>query len=1245
MYDQFLNCLIRATSVAKKIVALQSKDAMIKFLYYANYYPKTPQLFWLAMNEKNNQVRHFVMLYLKTMLHAHAPKEQVRHSMDRSGGTDLIGKILDKALTDATPIVRETCREPFWAFWYFWHDRGEALLRTLSPAILKPLEKSKSSALALLTDPTAHCPPHSTQQHSVSPSSSNTSAGSHDSSTKSKLATSNNGPTGLHKRSMSPSLLRSTSPLVFRHHASTQQTPSATQGHTINQGLLSATTAATTTSTASNLRKSRVPGLTRKKSMLSVKRKQSILAMLQQDDMAVRVEGLQALSRKLSPYNNYPVDIATIQVDAGGGTNALTVDGATFQSVILTLFTSANLEQNPKLYEALSTWDSVLGVMVKLIPFDDYVPKLMLDCAIELPPPQQQQLQLQKKDDEWTKFTSASRSWARTKWCLKRQDSMLADKIFQGLASLDGTTPTTASHLMKKKPALRPMDRRKLTKQWLIWMDELVCTVIGLDNSNDDDDPWLEETGEDPGLLRHGLGRAYWQDIFANHDDVASAWFESDSNVRQCLHLLLPMLLTSAPGSLWHDPLVTLVGHLRLINQKLFDMLAGTLDDAASTKISRILGIHLRPVFPPPPTFPPQTQIATTMDPPYSQNPDVNNEEEQQAILDEEPPQVNDANEQEPQMDNANGQEPQMDNANGQESQVDVAGEHEHQVNYANGEEHHGNHSNEQEPQVDDATEQVPQIDDANEQEPQLDDANEQEPQANHANELEPHVDQVYEPEPHVYLEQEPQVDYEEGQKLQMDHTNGLVHQVNLPNEENTIESTTLPTTSTDDIPGPQDEPTTSIHSSSSPSSPCTSPPFATVHPTEQTEDSDPSMEPACIPSPIPTLSPTTAHSIHQETKQNHSQFTPSSDTPLIPAPTSTASLVSERQNSQPNSIPAARPHIPYYSPNPQQQQAPTPWLEVFEANQRSDGTRDKAAPLYQMIDKLQHYGQQSLGGGVSATHQQHGTVFRKLMRISKESPIQKKWDQGGLNEQPGCEVWASAKNDGGNYVELMQVILQHLAAAEPGLACCSLALLDLVRQLAMAQTGLMRFYEMKLDRHGMTLESRLLEQLLIKRGNLDPTICTAAEDAMEAVLIGLEPQTVFDVFLAYLTYRLTMSDNSMAAAEEVDNKPRYDPVASAFMFLGQSAGQVNNTLFIEEWLIRGGVAMFIKGVNHELIQVRKACVHAMVAFQEILGDEFYLFFGSNLRQDQLDLIRHYVHKSIKKKASLRQLCANGHLK
>lgn len=63
--------------------------------------------------------------------------------------------------------------------------------------------------------------------------------------------------------------------------------------------------------------------------------------------------------------------------------------------------------------------------------------------------------------------------------------------------------------------------------------------------------------------------------------------------------------------------------------------------------------------------------------------------------------------------------------------------------------------------------------------------------------------------------------------------------------------------------------------------------------------------------------------------------------------------------------------------------------------------------------------------------------------------------------------------------------------------------------------------------------------------------------------------------------------------------------------------------------------------MNHPIINIRKSCVEAIVAFYEVIGDDIYLFLV-DLREDQANLLRHYVAKTLKKKASLRNLRDNG---
>ncbi|KAG1350010.1 hypothetical protein G6F62_003403 [Rhizopus arrhizus] len=276
---------------------------------------------------------------------------------------------------------------------------------------------------------------------------------------------------------------------------------------------------------------------------------------------------------------------------------------------------------------------------------------------------------------------------------------------------------------------------------------------------------------------------------------------------------------------------------------------------------------------------------------------------------------------------------------------------------------------------------------------------------------------------------------------------------------------------------------------------------------------------------------------------------------------------------------------------------------------------KDKTVLLYALIDKLK-----PISEDVS--------TFSKLTRLFKEVPIRRRWDQGG-SEENGSETWAGGNGDGGNFVELVQSILVYL---EQPVNKCTLSALECVCQLAASQSGLFKYFERKSNDKGMTLESQLIERLLELRSNENPSICISAEDALEAVLSALSPPTAFEVLMAFIVYRtvvLPYDDNVLTS--------KYHPVGSAFTYLTKSVKELNDVFYIEEWLAKGAVNAFFKGMNSPLLIVRKACVEAIVAFHEMINDEIYVYL-TDFREDQTNLIRHYVTKSIKKKASLRNM-------
>ncbi|KAI9498131.1 clasp N terminal-domain-containing protein [Zychaea mexicana] len=1189
IYDRLIDCLIKCASTTKKVIASASMKTTTTFLKHSIFHYKVMNMLWIAMNEKNNQARLFTVTYTKIILQAHTHREHTRAVMDRTGGTDVLVKILSKGLDDATPSVREMCREAFWIFWDHWRDRGENLLKSLQPPIRKTLEKSKNAALA--KGRSVHSPTNSSSSlrtsssmgshrnisdfhEAVSPSTSSASNGSTGSSEQHSIPHEipKNMARSISPRASSPSI-RSTSPHLLRSYGSPPPIPSHL--HTAYKP----PTSPPPQPAAPPTRKTRVPGLTRKKSTIGAnsKRKLSLVSMLNHDDLTMRCEGLHMLARKLSaqPFNSKQPDRTSIQVESSKGA----IDGDKLKEIVWGMFQ----EDNARLYEAFSSWESVAGVLLKLIAFEEYVPRLILDASADA-------VSL-KTEDDIAKFEQANQAFKRVKHYLKRHDPDLPDKLFAGLTDVGGfgggstatlrKTPSMAVLNNKKDPMRNPANRRKLTSRYLEWMDELVLPILGLEPNNSS----TEDFAVDQSATE-------WMDVEAS-DNVVSQWFESDANVRQYLEKLFPLVSTSSSGSVVHAPLVALVGHLRLVNQKLFETVASTYDTSTVNKISRVLGIHIR-------ILPDYICQVAPMD-------DVAGESLQD-IADDKP------------------EEPTMNVA--YESPVLTAIE-----------------NDEPEPVI--SKTDTSRID----------------------------------PGPYSPIDEKPLL-ATNGTITDADIDDGIYH-----------DDISAPTDSPYDIPSPsppaaQKESFDSSLGSSeepiqrSPVPPHTSPSSLSYPKQDQSDehrslytapvndaikpfDQQLHMNDLTLPvaapyghdvmsahplfSPNEQLSPKAAPiqiNGKQETGENITVFQAAdpvrqadlivpnvpNDNMEVASAAGLVTITSPKNMMLPSAISTEakqRPihrqtlsHVPFFAPEDVINALP-----VFKENKRTDtsvqtaangrGGRDKTATIYATLDKVK---------SMTADN----AAFRKLARISREASIIQPWDQGGANEA-SSELWAGANQDGGNFVEVVQGVLLYLDPGNNGNGklVSMPTVLELVRQLAVTQTGLFKYYERKVDQEGMTLEARLVERLLAVRASNEATISTGAEDALDTLLSILEPQNVFDIMISYLVHRLVIAPSSFA-----DDSSRYHPVGSAFTYLAKGVKEVEDASFIDEWLTQGGADVFLKGVNHAMIHVRKSCVEAIVEFHGVMGDDIYRFL-EDLREDQLNLVRHYVARAIKQRAGL----------
>ncbi|KAF7730673.1 suppressor of tub2 mutation [Apophysomyces ossiformis] len=1180
MFDHFLNCLIKCASTTKKIIATTSQTATITFIAHTPFYHKIMNYLWLTMNEKNNQARLFTVIYTKALLQTHAHRDHVRALMDRTNSTDTLEQILNKGLTDATPAAREACREAYWIFSEHWRDRGEA---SLPAANRKHLEKVRNPTPKHKHDRHMHSPTNSSSSlrtssslgshrnisdihEVVSPSTSSASNGSTGSADHhgSPHDVSRTMTRSVSPRAGSPSR-RSTSPHLLRSYGSPSPIPSHLQTSHLPPS----------PPTPTGQRKTRVSGLARKKSTvaLNAKRKPNLLSMLKADDLSTRWDGIRALARKLAlvPYSPH-MNVSEIQIDAGNGT----IDGETLAVLVWGMFQ----EDNVRLYDAFSTWEGSVGILLKLVSFEEYLPRVMLDASVE-------EVYL-KTDDDIAKCQHANQALKRIKLFLNRSDPDLPDRLLLNLFAVGGfgdvpaKKPSLANN--KKDPMKLPANRRKLTKHFLEWMDELVLPLIGLSDTTDE-----EEVDE-----------VDWLEI--SKENVASSWFEADSHVKQTLVQLLPLVSKSTEGSMWHGPLVSLVGHLRLVNQKLFETMLTTFDEKTVNKTCRVLKIHIRPV----------TDYVCQAEPSIMQNDDILDvadlneeqapeeaEDQLQAIVYQESEEDSIAFDKTLSEDEIHPYTEVVNQASTEEQNLLDDEVHPYMVAFKQSTTQDQNlletdeyeqHIEEEKTTISQPIEEVDQQASAN------------------------HIPKEQLPEPDAGKDDYSSNDVVSDSGVKVEQLQKTDNQLELASKEddNELIQKNAKETYQPEVPVLiLDNPIKNFDNQSELRNRT-----ASVGNSYEQNEEPPNQQQVLLECEKMLGDVLDDEMSDMVIENNVRRLSNASDNITDDLPSLRADLPTIT-------------NVPYFAPK----EIANGGLPVFKQNKRSapntaarSGAKDRTTALYGLVDKM---------NAMAADN----NTFRKMIRLCKEAPVLKRWDQGG-SEDPGSELWAGGNSDGGNFVEVVQSTLLYLS---PSGNAHTAAALELVQQLSNTQAGLFRFYERKVDERSMSLEALLTERLLEMRSNDDPTICTAAEDALDAVLGALDSQTVFEILLSYLIYRLILSPTHTNSSDAWSGA-RYHPIGSAFTYLGKWVKEVNDTNFINDWLSNGGADAFRKGMNDTVINIRKSCVDAIVSFQEVLGDDMYRFL-SDLRVDQINLVRHYAAKSLKKKASLRNLSASGQLR
>lgn len=242
----------------------------------------------------------------------------------------------------------------------------------------------------------------------------------------------------------------------------------------------------------------------------------ALLGMLNSNDATSNCRAIRMLAGKLKHYPSSPLprDVPDIN---------------TLVPILLNYLTSRY--DDTILHETLTSWNCLAGIFTRVLTLEQYLP-VMISAS---------------QNDELPSATRSlyTRGLARLKFFLNHQDPQIPGRLVHLLSSLQHDPSPCRQYLLE-------------------WLDELVCTFVGL------------EIDQDTEICQEGKS---WLSTTTNSDQ---SWLGEGNNIRQCLVLILSMLqdATQDPSSEYYTRLVLLAGRLKLSNEHVFDLVSGDFEKA-----------------------------------------------------------------------------------------------------------------------------------------------------------------------------------------------------------------------------------------------------------------------------------------------------------------------------------------------------------------------------------------------------------------------------------------------------------------------------------------------------------------------------------------------------------------------------------------------------------------------------------------------------------------------------------------
>ncbi|KAI7860788.1 clasp N terminal-domain-containing protein [Circinella umbellata] len=574
--------MLRCASTLKKIIAKHSMDACTSYLSNIPYRNRIMQQITESMGEKNIQLRHHATIYLKTILETHAASVAI----EKSGGLDLAEKAIKKALSDASPMVRESCRKLFSVLQTYWPGRASRLLQSLDSNVQKSLDKitntkpimkrpssyrsSISSVSSFSTVSTVStCSSWSSASTTSSISSSRPSIRSRlysqptlrTNSTLSHLPSSQNSfnvpspsrssiasSSSSHTRSaklasLPPPMRRVPRKRVHEEEQDDVKLKAQRQTNDIISNVDKNTNSNNNSSNSSNRNSNTVMDYEQEEQYSSSHlAKATLLQMLKSADVDSNCRAIRRLSKKLKGLSNPYQNSYILPND---------VPSSTDLQPILIKYMSYETD-NSIFWKTLMSWDCLVAVYTRMIHIQHYIPALILVS--------------QRYNNRV--FSQQQRS-SIIKTCqigLRRLRSYLT--------SYDPELPKHLLQVLDKVSVVYSQDsqqRDAIILYIIEWMDEIVCEYVGLGMDDEEQDNSM--------ILQVKEGSDYY---FEQDGHPAYPWFDDETNMRQVISRVLSMLETAREEdcggeededheTMLYKTLKTLASRLRLSNERVFD--------------------------------------------------------------------------------------------------------------------------------------------------------------------------------------------------------------------------------------------------------------------------------------------------------------------------------------------------------------------------------------------------------------------------------------------------------------------------------------------------------------------------------------------------------------------------------------------------------------------------------------------------------------------------------------------------